>query len=204
MTDPTNVSTHHTHFTITNDNKQVGGSAKVAGMDELLSYTMDSLCFEAQEGLRGISANFPIRPVGMLMGGVCFPTGAAYAPPSDRTGHKVSNLITTPTPVRDLLMQGIFVDRENPNDQLNKLCSTLPLAMETDAIQSKAKKEKRALTAEEKVKVDAVNKVVDEIIQVDSFDLLGNEEHLGKDYVRPALRGTRFATQTQTVNVKKQ
>lgn len=60
-----------------------------------------------------------------------------------------------------------------------------------------AKKEKRALTPVEQKLVDDLAKAANVIVQVDAFDKLGSEVHDSADYVRPALRGTKFATLTQ-------
>jgi hypothetical protein len=38
-----------------------------------------------------------------------------------------------------------------------------------------------------------VEVAVDKIIQVDAFDKLGSENNAESAYVRPALRGTKFA-----------
>ena len=40
--------------------------------------------------------------------------------------------------------------------------------------------------------VEEVARVVNEIIQVDVFDKIGSEVSEGPDYVRPALRHTKF------------
>ncbi len=58
---------------------------------------------------------------------------------------------------------------------------------------SAAKKAKRALTPEEQKQVDHVTAVVNQIVQVDAFDKLGSERYESEDYVRPALRHTKFA-----------
>ena len=58
---------------------------------------------------------------------------------------------------------------------------------------SAAKKAKRALTVEEQKQVDHVTAVVNRIVQVDAFDKLGAERFEADDFVRPALRHTKFA-----------
>ena len=73
------------------------------------------------------------------------------------------------------------------------LNDTLPMAIEMDKILADAKKSKRQLTAEEKALVDKVNALVNEIVQVDSFEKLGAEKYQDVTYVRPALRHTKFA-----------
>ena len=55
------------------------------------------------------------------------------------------------------------------------------------------KKAKRPLTTDEQALVDKVTRVVNDLVQVDAFDKLGAEKFEGDDYVRPALRHTKFA-----------
>jgi hypothetical protein len=81
--------------------------------------------------------------------------------------------------------------------QLNDI---LPKVLEMDKLVSEIKKSKRSVTVEEQKFIDSVNKVVNDIIQVDEFDKLGIEKHQDSDYVRPALRNTKFANlQTSAV-----
>ena len=69
----------------------------------------------------------------------------------------------------------------------------LPLAVAADKVTTAAKKAKRPLTTEEQALVAKVTAAADSIIQVDAFDKLGVENYQDEDYVRPALRGTKFA-----------
>jgi len=69
----------------------------------------------------------------------------------------------------------------------------LPHAVAADKAVAAAKKAKRELTADEKALVAKVQEVVNTIIQVNSFDKIGSEKHEEASYVRPALRGTKFA-----------
>jgi hypothetical protein len=73
------------------------------------------------------------------------------------------------------------------------LNDTMPRSIAVDRMVSEARKAKRTLTAAEQEEVEAVRVLVDKLIQVDAFEKLGLEEEMGDDYVRPALRGTRFA-----------
>ena len=75
----------------------------------------------------------------------------------------------------------------------------LPKAIAADKAQSEAKKLKRNLTVEEIKLIEEVQRVVDKIIQVDVFDKIGSEKHEGGDYVRPALRHTKFANMQSKV-----
>lgn len=81
---------------------------------------------------------------------------------------------------------------KNPTDHLRILTDTFPLAVEVDKIVAAAKKAKRALTTEEEKLVKSVEIAVDKLIQVNTFEKLGIEKIASADYVRPALRGTKF------------
>lgn len=167
-------------------NKHVEGAAQV------FELAMESLLKQNQEALNGISSNFPIPGIGPLMRAICFPTGLPYAGPNDAMRKKAANLISTPSGIRNLLSEGIFIS-ENPADRGRMLNDILPQAVEADKMVAAAKKAKRSLTAEEQALVDKVNAIVNELVQVDVFNKLGAEKYEDADYVRPALRHTKFA-----------
>ena len=66
-------------------------------------------------------------------------------------------------------------------------------------IQAAARKAKRSLTHGEQELVDKVAKVVDRIVQVDSFEKLGEEVHAGAGFTRPALMNTKFVGSEEKV-----
>jgi acyl-CoA dehydrogenase len=165
----------------------------IQGIEPVFTYAMDTLLVQNQAALLGISKNFPYRSVGFLMRAMCFPFGEVYEAPSDKQRAAVSEMITTPSGIRDLLMSGIFVSK-NPNDQLHKLLEAFPQVIKADQMAQAAKKRSgKALTKEEQEYVDRVNALVNELIQVDSFDKLGKEKLADESYVRPGLQNTRFA-----------
>jgi len=53
-------------------------------------FAVEHALFEAQEGLRGVLRNLPLRPAAWLLRVALFPLGANLAPPSDRLGHQVA------------------------------------------------------------------------------------------------------------------
>lgn len=116
---------------------------------------------------------------------------------NDHQTKKASDLITRPSGIRDLLSEGVFISSD-PNDRLRMLNDILPQSINADKIVAAAKKAKRALTAEEQKLVDEVTATVNKIVQVDVFDKLGAEKYAGDDYVRPALRHTKFAQPIST------
>jgi acyl-CoA dehydrogenase len=175
----------------------------VEEIDQVLEMALETLLLQNQAALKGIAANFPVPVIGSVMTAFCLPLGSRhYTGPTDDMRKRVSTLITTPTAVRTLLTQNIFIS-QNPEDRVRQLVETLPDAVKADAAVAAAKKAKRPLSAEEQALVQRVTAMADKLIQVDVFDKLGIEKHEGDSYVRPALRGTKFVTATTTAGVKR-
>lgn len=168
---------------------------KVEGIDALFEIAMENILQENQTALIGLADNFPIPGIGPIMKTVCFPFGKVYEGPTDKMIQKASNAITLPSGVRDLFAENIFISND-PNDKVRKLNDIFPKAVEADKIVAAAKKAKRALTAEEQALVKKVEEVVNDLVQVDSFEKIGIEKFQGEEYIRPALRHTKFAKTT--------
>jgi hypothetical protein len=164
----------------------------VEGIDALFELSMENLLKQNQDAIVGLSSNFPIPGIGPLMKAICFPTGLPYTGSDDKMTKKASDLITKPSGIRNLLSEGVFISND-PKDRMRMLNDVLPMSVEADKVVAAAKKAKRALTADEQKLVDKVNAIVNEIVQVDVFDKVGGEKNEGDDYVRPALRHTKFA-----------
>jgi acyl-CoA dehydrogenase len=165
---------------------------QVIGIDTVFTLAMETLLKQNQDALVGIADNFPMRSVGRLMKMMCFPFGKTYNGPTDKERAGASQQITTPSGIRDLLTKGIFVS-ENPDDHLRKLLDAFPKAVQADEMVHSAKKLHKLLTLEEQEFVSKVERIVDKLIQVDSFDKLGKEKLEDENYVRPGLKNTKFA-----------
>lgn len=83
-----------------------------------------------------------------------------------------SDLITNTSGIRNLLSEGIFISND-PTDRVRMLNDILPQAIAADKAVAAAKKAKRSLTAEEAALVEKVNKIVNDLVQVDVFDKIG-------------------------------
>ena len=84
----------------------------VEGIDAVLELAMENLLQQNQQALHGIAANFPVPGIGSLMTAVCFPVGRTpYAGPSDGMRKAAAGLISTPSGVRSLLSEGIFISK---------------------------------------------------------------------------------------------
>ncbi|EGZ30294.1 hypothetical protein PHYSODRAFT_553352 [Phytophthora sojae] len=163
----------------------------VEGIDAMFDYAMTQLCYEAQQGIVGISKNFPVPGVGPIMRGLSFPFGLPYEAPTDKQRRQISDLTSTDSGIRNLLSDNVFVS-ENPNDRVALLNATLPKAVKADKTLSALRKQKRSATIDEQKFIDEVEAAREIIIQVDNFDALGAEIGKPKDYVRPGMVGNIF------------
>jgi hypothetical protein len=148
----------------------------VKGIDKIMDMAMTRIQYDAQEAFFGIFANFPIPLIGPAMNAVTFPLGREYGRPTDKQRAIVSDMITTPTEVRSLLTQDVFVSK-NPKDRVAMIAQAMPLCFEADKIMAACRKEKRTPTAEEQTKIDQAEALREEIIQVDSFPVIGKEHN---------------------------
>ena len=176
-------------------NKDVEGLSAVAEM------ALESILKQNQTALYGITNNFPVPGIGLVMRTICFPTGAPYEGPTDQMIQKVAKLISTESGIRDKLSEGIFISSDS-QDRLRQLNDALPLAIKADQAVAAAKKAKRALTPEEAQLVKKVEELANVIVQVDVFDKIGNEKKEDSSYIRPALQNTKFVNMYQTVGAK--
>ena len=165
---------------------------KVEGIDEVFELAMENLLLQNQTALNHLSSNFPIAGIGPLMKVICTPFGNSYSGATDKMTQKASNAITTETGIRALLSEGIFISND-PTDRLRMMNDILPKSIAVDKAMAEAKKGKRNMTVAELEMQKEVLAAVDKIIQVDVFDKIGSEVFEGEDFVRPALRNTKFA-----------
>ena len=167
----------------------------IDGLEAITEHAMLRLEKEAQDALKEASDNFPgplggVASIVMKMG--CFPLGSAsrpYSPPTDNLTKEVARLLTTPSELRDMFQENIYIAPEGQVHQATDLIRALPLCVEADKIASSLRREKREPTQEEADKIAKAEAVRDVLIQVNAFDHLTDAEGQ-PGYVRPALLGT--------------
>jgi len=167
----------------------------VEGLEAITEHAMLRLEKEAQDALKEASDNFP-GPLGTLASTVmkigCFPLGSMTRPynaPNDVLTKEVSRLLTTPSGLRDMFVENVYIAPEGQVHQPSDLIRALPICVEADKIASTLRREKREPTPEETDKIAKAEALRDVLIQVDAFDHLTDAE--GQEgYVRPALVGT--------------
>lgn len=158
----------------------------IAGMDKILDMAMTKINFDAQEAFMGIFQNFPIPGVGTVMRIATFPRGREYGDVTDKQKAVVAEMITSPTEMRNFLTEDLFVSKD-PTDRVNMIMRAMPLCFEADQIMSACRKEKRTPTPEEQTKIDVAEALREQIIQVDSFETLGNKQH-NTDWMVPTWK----------------
>jgi alkylation response protein AidB-like acyl-CoA dehydrogenase len=147
----------------------------VAGSEKVAEFMLQNIMCDAQDAMYGIFENFPIRPVGWFMQGLTFPTGKVYTRPDDKLMREVADLISKPSEVRELLAEDLFISEKIQTDRVAMMNHILPKACATDDILAQCRREKRSPTGEEQALIDEVEAIREMVIQVDSFDGLGQE-----------------------------
>ncbi len=94
--------------------------------------------FETEQAIDGILRNFPIKPLGIALRLLVFPTGRWLRRPDDRLGQKVAKLLQSPSASRDRLTKGIYINH-NPDDITGCLEHALNLTLEVEAIRKRLK-----------------------------------------------------------------
>jgi acyl-CoA dehydrogenase len=69
-----------------------------------------------------------------------FPLGRYFKPPSDKLGHKVAQLLLTPSQTRDRLTEGLFIS-SNENDSITRLEDALIKSIKAEHLERRLKKE---------------------------------------------------------------
>jgi alkylation response protein AidB-like acyl-CoA dehydrogenase len=143
----------------------------VKDLDILVDYSMQNICYSIQKSFMNISNNFPIKPLGIALKLNTFPLGQIYNLPSNKLTKSVSDLITHDTEVRKLITSDIFIS-SNPDDQIYRLNKAMSMVIESDKLIKSVKTNNTTLSEENIKFIQNTNKLVDQIIQVDSFDKL--------------------------------
>ena len=86
-------------------------------------YALQRALLFAQEALLAFCANFPLRPLGVVLRVICFPTGLALRAPRDEQTRDLGNLIMEPNPVREALAQFVYLS-DDPEDAVGRVEST--------------------------------------------------------------------------------
>lgn len=155
-----------------------------AGDLPLLHYACQSSLHAAEEALKGVIDNFPVRPMAWGLRLALLPFGVICGKPKDQLAQQVSDLISEPTPARERLTSGIYVGEET---ELGRLERAFRLMAELEPARQKMRKArlrtakeaavKGILTDNEAARVKEALELVREVLRVDDF---APEEITGK------------------------
>src|SRR5690606_20565582 len=155
----------------------------------LMTWSLDHALFQIQTALRGILDNFPSRPVAWLLKLLIFPWGPRFQPPSDKVGAAVARGLLEDRKERLALTPDIYIpDRDELG--LGTLEAALDKAIEAIRVETKVRDAVRSgkldkapgmmllqhalwagvITQSDLEKVEAAQKIQDEVIRVDAFD----------------------------------
>ncbi len=108
----------------------------------LLQWSCEDALYQSQESLLEFLRNFPNRPVAWLLKIICFPLGRPFTPPDDILGHKLADILLTPSNTRDRLTNGIYIP-ESVNETLGRLEDTLQKVIAAEPIENAIKTAQR-------------------------------------------------------------
>jgi acyl-CoA dehydrogenase len=153
---------------------------------ELLEYACQASLNAAEEAIKGVIVNFPVRPVAWLLKLAVQPFGVVCRPPRDRQAQAVSDLIAEPSAARDRLTAGIYI---GPETELGRLDRAFRLMAELEPVKQKMRKARirdaeeaqaaGVLTGNEAARMTEALGLVREVLKVDQFaseDLIGQDE----------------------------
>ncbi len=102
----------------------------------LVDWCLHDLSQRSQDALYEFYANFPLRPVGLILRWLTFPLGKRYHAPSDKAGHRAAALILEPSVARDRLTTGMHIPTD-PEQTLAKLDQALPIIISAEPLEKK-------------------------------------------------------------------
>jgi acyl-CoA dehydrogenase len=155
----------------------------------ILAWAFHDAIYKIQTALGLVVDNFPSRAVRVLLRVFIFPLGRHERQPGDRLGHKVSQLLMSPSETRKRLTAGIFIS-DKASNPVGLLEIALPRVIATEPLERRLHKaevagildandaarqlqqalEKSIITAEEAKELEAVRAMVAEIVKVDEFE----------------------------------
>jgi len=155
----------------------------------IMAWAFHDAVYKMQTALANVVDNFPSRAVRVLLSLVIFPLGRHEKPSGDRLGHKVAQLLLSPSETRDRLTNGVFVS-DKPSNPIGLLEIALPRVIATEPLERRIHKaqvagelseepwqdqlaeavSKSIITDVEADELRVVRELVAEIIAVDEFD----------------------------------
>lgn len=157
--------------------------------EPILAWAFHDAIYKMQTALANVVDNFPGRAVRILLAVIIFPLGRHEKQPGDRLGHKVAQLLLSPSETRDRLTSGVFISKSAQNP-IGLLEIALPRVIAMEPLERRILKAQKAgelgadncqnqleaavsksiITSVEAKELQAVREMVAEVIAVDEFE----------------------------------
>jgi acyl-CoA dehydrogenase len=98
----------------------------VKDIDKLLEYSINDYSKNIEINMNKIFDNFPIYFMGKIMKYTTYPSGNYYNYNSDKMNTEISNIITKPNELRNLLTYNLFISKDTDN-RLNQISRGIEL-----------------------------------------------------------------------------
>jgi acyl-CoA dehydrogenase len=154
-------------------------------------YICQKLLYDCQQQIHGVLSNFPVRWLSRVLRIFIFPLGRHFSPPPDALGHTLARLLMQPSVTRSRLGKGAFL-AVTDKTKLGQMEIALQKIIAVEPIERRvqeALKEGRlsgyryeehvvsaekvgVITADEAQELLSANALRDEVIAVDSFEVL--------------------------------
>lgn len=134
----------------------------IQDIDKLLDYSINDYSYNIQKNIYGIADNIPLPLLGYLIKFVTYPLGRNYKENKDKTVTDVSNIITKPNRLRDLLTENVFISNY-VEDRIHQIDKGVEMCYESDKLKKQLK------TDCDNVLIMKANKLRKKIIKVNEF-----------------------------------
>ncbi|HVC37927.1 MAG TPA: DUF1974 domain-containing protein, partial [Gammaproteobacteria bacterium] len=101
----------------------------------LVEWACRQALYHLQEQMHGFLRNFPNRLVAAVLRFLIFTRGRMYSAPPDECGHRIAELISTPSAARERLTRNTYIgDKQNP---VGMFAEALELALKLEPLEKK-------------------------------------------------------------------
>jgi len=123
--------------------KRFEHEGRPAADQPILSWAFHDAIYKIQEALKGVIDNYPVPALRPVLRRIIFPLGAKERRPNDRLGHKVAQLLLSPSETRDRLTRGIYRS-DRAGHVIGVMETLLPRVIATEPVERKLVKAVRA------------------------------------------------------------
>ena len=133
----------------------------IKDIDKILNYSLNDYYCNIEKNINGIAANFPIKIIGSLIKFITYPLGKQYSPNDDKLTTIISNAITTPTELRKVLTENVYIS-ENEDDRIRQISDGFEICYNVDKLIKKG-------NYRDDLSINKANELRAKIIKVDEY-----------------------------------